>query len=136
MAKLTTIEGIGAAAERKLRSAGVGSIERLLEICCTKKGRRGIAGATRMDEKRLLRFVSHADLMRIKGVGGEYAELLEASGVDSVPDLKHRSAANLRRRMLEVNVAKKNRLVRQLPSESMVAGWIDQAQRLKRKVAR
>ena len=136
MAKLTAIEGIGVTAERRLKAAGIGSTEALLKACCTRRSRREIASRTALDEKKLLRFVSHADLMRIKGVGGEYAELLEASGVDSVPELKQRNAANLREAMVAANSAKRRRLVRQLPSEEMVTGWVKQAKRLGRKVVR
>lgn len=136
MAKLTTIEGIGVSAERRLKAAGVADTRSLLEICGSTRRRRGVAGAVGMAENKLLRFVRHADFMRIKGVGGEYAELLDVSGVDSVPDLKGRDARSLRSLMVVTNAAKKKRLVRQLPSEKMVAGWISQAKRMKPKITR
>lgn len=136
MAKLTAIEGIGVTVERRLKAAGIGSTDALLKACCTRKARREISSATKLDEKKLLRFVNHADLMRIKGVGGEYAELLGASGVDSVAELKQRNAANLRDAITLANSAKRKRLVKQLPSEKMVAGWVKQAKQLRRKVVR
>ena len=80
----------------------------------------------------MLRFVNHADLCRVKGVGGEYAEILEAAGVDSVPELAQRNAANLAAKMEEVNAEKK--LVRSVPSEKMVEGWVEQAKSLPRVV--
>ncbi|MGI9628584.1 MAG: DUF4332 domain-containing protein [Longimicrobiales bacterium] len=136
MAKLTAIEGIGVSAERRLKAAGVVNTQGLLDICGSTRGRKGVAGAARMAEAKLLRFVRHADLMRIKGVGGDYAELLEVSGVDSIPDLKGRNAVSLRSRLATTNTTKRKRLVRQLPSEKMVAGWINQAKRLKPKITR
>ena len=85
-----------------------------------------------MSEKLILKFVNHADLCRIKGVGGEYAELLEASGVDSVPELAQRNAENLAEKMSEVNAEKS--LVRSLPSAETVSGWVGQAKDLPRVV--
>ncbi len=132
MAKLTTIEGIGETLAAKFKSAGVGSVEKLLEKGCTAKGRKELAEATGIDAKRILRFVNHADLMRLKGVGGEYAELLEAAGVDTVAELARRNAANLHAKMEAVNAEKK--LVRQTPSLSQVEAWIAQAKTLERTV--
>ncbi|NNE33926.1 MAG: DUF4332 domain-containing protein [Rhodothermales bacterium] len=132
MAKLTTIEGIGPAIEAKLEAAGINSIEALLKVCCTAGGRKDVSAKTNIEEKKLLRFANHADLMRIKGVGGEYSELLEAAGVDSCSELKMRRADNLAAKMEEVNASKK--LVRQVPSEKMVQGWVDQAKSLPKVV--
>ncbi len=132
MAKLTTIEGVGPVIEAKLKKAGVGSVESLLKICCDKKGRKDIAAKTNIEEQKILRFTNHADLMRIKGVGGEYSELLEAAGVDTVVELAQRNAENLHAKMNEVNAKKK--LVRQVASQSQVTGWVAQAKKLKRVV--
>lgn len=132
MTKLTTIEGIGPAFEEKLEGAGISSCEELLEKGATGKGRDEIIAASGIDSSRVLRFVNHADLMRIKGIGGEYAELLEASGVDTVPELAQRNAENLAAKMSEVNESKS--LVRSLPSAETVAGWIAQAKELPRVV--
>ena len=132
MAKLTDIEGIAEKTAAKLKSAGIGSTGALLEKGATKKGRQQIAEASGMDEGFILKFVNHADLMRIKGVGGEYAELLEAAGVDSVPELKNRNAANLHKALVETNGAKA--LVRLVPGAKAVAGWVEQAKSLPRVV--
>ncbi len=72
--------------------------------------------------------MNRADLFRVKGVGEEYSDLLEASGVDTVKELRTRNAANLTERMAEVN--RNKRLVRRLPTESMVKRWITHAKRL------
>ncbi len=132
MAKLSTIEGVGEVAAKKFKKAGVGSVEALLKKGSTPAGRKQLAEAINMDPKKLLRFVNHADLMRVKGIGGEYAELLEAAGVDTVVELSKRSAANLHAKMAEVNGKKK--LVRQLPSLSQVDGWVKQSKGLGRGV--
>ena len=129
MAKLTTIEGIGASLSNKLKKAGVGSTDTLLEYCRNPKGRKDLAKASGLSPKLVLRFTNHADLMRIKGIGGEYSELLEASGVDTVRELAKRDPANLYDKMVKTNARKS--LVRQIPSQKMVRRWVTQAKRLK-----
>jgi predicted flap endonuclease-1-like 5' DNA nuclease len=130
MAKLNVIEGIGETYEAKLETAGVQSIEALLETCATKKGRTELAEKTEISEKLILKWANHADLIRIKGIGGEYAELLEAAGVDTVPELATRKAENLYKKMLQVNEAKA--LVRKLPTQAQVEDWVKQAGALPR----
>lgn len=132
MSKLTDIEGIGPAYAEKLQAAGVTTVEKLLEHGATKKGRESVAEASGIEYSRILKFVNHADLMRIKGIGGEYAELLEAAGVDSVPELANRKPSNLHARLVEVNETKK--LVRQVAAESQVESWVEQAKALDRIV--
>lgn len=130
MSALNMIEGIGEAYEAKLKAAGVTSVEQLLEQGATKKGRVTIAEATDVSEKLILKWCNHADLIRIKGIGGEYSELLEAAGVDTVPELAQRRPDNLHAKMTEVNAAKQ--LVRKLPTEKQVADWVEQAKLLPR----
>ncbi len=132
MTKLIKIEGIGEAFAEKLKGAGVGSVEMLLRKGGTKKGRQDLSEKSGLDNTRLLKFVNHADLMRIKGIGGEYAELLEVSGVDTVKELAQRNSTNLHQTMKEVNSEKK--LVRQVAARSQVEDWIRQAKRLPRAV--
>lgn len=124
------IEGIGETYEAKLGAAGVKSVEALLDACATKKGRTELAEKTEISEKLILKWANHADLARIKGIGGEYAELLEAAGVDTVPELATRKAENLFKKMQETNDAKA--LVRKVPTEAQVADWIKQAAALPR----
>lgn len=130
MSKLSIIEGIGETYETKLEAAGVKSIEALLDTCATKKGRTELAEKTGISEKLILKWANHADLARIKGIGGEYAELLEAAGVDTVPELATRKAENLFKKMQEINDAKA--LVRKMPTETQVADWVKQAGALPR----
>jgi len=132
MTAVTTIEGIGASAARKLEKAGIRSTEQLLDACCDSEGRSRIAGETGIGEDRLLRLVNHADLMRIRGIGGEFAEILEAAGVDSVPELAQRNADNLAASLSDVNAEKK--LVRRIPTSKQLAGWIEEAGRLDSRV--
>ena len=126
--KIEEIEGIGPAYGKKLGLAGIGDTNKLLELCCDKKGRKAIAEKTGLSEKQLLSWANMADLFRIKGIGPEFAELLEASGVDTVKELATRNAANLATKMAEVNGEKK--LTRTVPSEKVVTGWIEQAKSL------
>ena len=130
--KIEEIEGIGPATAEKLLADGITHTDKLLESGCTKKGRAAIAEKCGLSEKQVLKWVNMADLFRINGVAGEYAELLECAGVDTVVELATRNAANLAAKMAEVNEEKK--LTRKVPSEKVVQGWIDQAKELPRKV--
>jgi predicted flap endonuclease-1-like 5' DNA nuclease len=129
---ITDIDGIDGEAATILKSAGIRSTERLLETARTVRGRKQLAAKTGFDEKSLLCWANVADRMRIKGISKEYAELLRAAGVDTVKELKYRNPANLAKAMAEAN--KKNKLVRFLPSEKIVARWIDHAKKLPLKI--
>ena len=130
MANLTKVEGIGEVYAQKLADMGITSTDALLEQGASPKGRQEIADKTGVSLKLILTWVNHVDLFRIKGVGEEYADLLEAAGVDTVPELAQRNGANLRQKMAEVNQEKQ--LVRQLPPESKVLDWVAQAKELPR----
>jgi predicted flap endonuclease-1-like 5' DNA nuclease len=128
MASIDAIEGIGHKYATKLRKARVRTTEALLKLGATKRGRRQLADTTGIPERQILEWVNRADLMRIKGVGEEYSDLLEASGVDTVKELRRRNAANLLTAMIEIN--RKKDLVRRLPTEAMVQRWVDHAKDL------
>ena len=128
MASIDTIEGIGHRQATKLRKARIRTTEALLKTGGTRKGRKAIADTTEISEKLILEWVNRADLMRIKGVGEEYSDLLEAAGVDTVKELRRRHSANLLSAMIKVNDKKK--LVRRLPTESMVDRWVSNAKEL------
>ena len=132
MTKVTDIEGIGPVYAQKLKTAGVSTTEALLKKGATPKGRQAIADKSGIGIKRVLRWVNHADLFRLDGVAGEYAELLEAAGVDTVPELAQRNAENLCQKLAEVNEAKK--LVRVAPVQSQVEKWVEQAKTLPRVI--
>ena len=130
--RIEDLEGVGPVYGARLRAAGVQTTDDLLEKAGPAAGRRALAAAADIGPDLLLRWANHADLYRISGVGSEYADLLEASGVDSCPELAQRNAANLATTMAEANAARA--LVRRLPTEEVVAGWIDQAKKLPKVV--
>lgn len=131
--KISDIEGIGPAHAEKLQKAGIRSVNALLETGASKKGRKLLAEATKVDESLILKWVNMADLYRIKGVASEYAELLEKAGVDTVKELANRNAENLFIKMKEVNSAGRP-LVRQLPGLKAVQSWVKQAKTLPPKI--
>jgi predicted flap endonuclease-1-like 5' DNA nuclease len=125
MASIDAIEGIGHRNATKLRKARVRTTEALLKTASTRTGRRRLAVRTNLPEKSILQWVNRADLMRVKGVGSEYSDLLEAAGVDTIKELRRRNPANLLDTMVDIN--QRRRLVRRLPTESMVSGWVNAA---------
>ena len=133
VANIEDIEGIGPTSAAKLREIGIATVEKLLERGATPAGRREIAAMTGLRDDQVLRWVNHADLYRITGVGAEFAELLEAAGVDSVPELAQRSPANLQKAIAEQNEAKK--VTRRVPTEAQVTAWIAEAKTLGRTVS-
>ena len=133
MAKLLDVEGIGPVNANKLKKAGVGSTESLLSMGGTATGRKDLAKNSGVSEKLILEWVNHVDLFRIKGVGEEYADLLEEAGVDTVVELAQRKAENLLNKMNEVNASKN--LVNKMPALSQVEDWVAQAKKLPRAVS-
>lgn len=119
------IEGIGDAQGAKLKAAGINTVEELLDKCAAPKGRKALAEETGISEKLILKWANHADLFRINGVGPQFAELLEAAGVDTVKELRHRKAENLAAKMAEVNDTK--HLTRRVPSVTELQKMIDEA---------
>ncbi len=130
--KISEIEGIGRSYAEALGKANVTTVEDLLDVGCTKVGRATISEKSGCSESQVLGWVNMADLFRIKGVAGEYAELLECAGVDTVKELAQRNSDNLTEKMKEVNTEKN--LVRALPTAKTVAHWVDQAKSLPGKV--
>jgi predicted flap endonuclease-1-like 5' DNA nuclease len=133
MAKLQEVEGIGPVNANKLKKAGVGSTDSLLSMGSTAAGRKDLAAKSGVSEKLILEWVNHVDLFRIKGVGEEYADLLEEAGVDTVVELAQRKADNLLKKMTEVNTSKN--LVNKMPALSQVEDWIAQAKKLPRAIS-
>lgn len=130
MAGIESIEGIGKVNGKKLRAAGIKGTATMLTKCCDKKGRKEVAEATGIDAKMLLEWANRADLMRVRGVGSEYSDLLEASGVDTVKELRNRKPENLHTKMAEVNAKGKRTLVRRPPSLGEVERWVAHAKTL------
>jgi predicted flap endonuclease-1-like 5' DNA nuclease len=132
MTKLEVIEGIGAASAAKLQAAGVRTIEGLLATGATPAGRKELAAQTGLSTAVILKWVNRADLMRIRGIGEEYSDLLELAGVDTVVELALRRPDALHTKMLEVNATKK--AVRRPPTLKMVQSWVALAKKLPRVV--
>jgi predicted flap endonuclease-1-like 5' DNA nuclease len=130
MTSIISIEGIGETYAAKLKGIGIASVEALLQAGASPKGRQDIAEKSGISDKLVLEWVNRADLYRIKGVGEEYSDLLEAAGVDTVVELATRNADNLYQKMVATNEEKK--LVRKLPTAAQVAGWVEQAKQLPR----
>lgn len=126
--KIIDIEGVGDVYAPKLMAAGINTPEDLLEKCAAPAGRKALAEQTGISEKLILKWTNHADLFRIVGVGPQFSELLEAAGVDTVKELKHRKPENLQPKLEEVN-AEKN-LCKRVPSLKEVEKMIAQAKEL------
>jgi len=132
MAGIVDVEGIGEKYAQKLKGAGIASTDALLKKGATPKGRKEIAQQTGISEDLILQWVNHVDLYRVKGIGSEYSDLLEAAGVDTVVELAQRKPENLLEKMTAVNSEKK--LVRKMPVLSQVQDWVEQAKKLPRVV--
>ncbi len=128
--KIDDVEGIGPAYARKLRKAGVKSVNDSLKKARRRSGRRELAGETQLSESLILKWVNMADLYRIKGIGSEYAELLEKVGVDTVKELRKRKPEQLQKKLVEVNSRGRAR-VRRMPGLKRVKSWIGEARKLK-----
>ena len=130
---IADVEGIGPVHAASLTAAGVATTEQLLERGAKPAGRQALADATGIGIGQILKWVNHADLWRINGVGSEYSDLLEAAGVDSPAELGQRNAANLAITFQEIDAARPN-WIRRMPSEATVTDWIAQAKNLPRIV--
>src|SRR5215475_2372945 len=130
---IAELEKIAPGVAATLKSVGIRTTGRLLEAAKDPKGRKTLAAKTGIEEKCILRWANMADRMRIKGVGDDYAELLEAAGVDTVRELKYRNAKRLAEAMAKAN--EKRKLVQFLPSEKAVQRWIEHAKKLPPKIS-
>ena len=126
--KIIDIEGVGEVYAAKLTAVGIEKVEQLLEKCAAPAGRKALAEQTGIADGLLLKWANHGGMFRIKGVGPQFAELLEASGVDTVKELKHRVPENLQAKLEEVNAVK--HLVRRVPALKEVVKMVEQAKAL------
>lgn len=131
--KIIDIEGVGDVYAQKLQAAGINKASELLEKCAAPKGRKELAEATGISDKLILRWTNHTDLYRISGVGPQFAELLEAAGVDTVKEFRHRVAANLQPKLEEINAEK--HICGRVPSVAEIQKMVDQAKELEPKVS-
>jgi predicted flap endonuclease-1-like 5' DNA nuclease len=132
MVAIADIEGVGAVNAEKLRKGGVRSVAALLKAGATVKGRKELEASTGISHSKILEWVNHADLYRVRGIGSEYSDLLEEAGVDTVAELAKRNPATLYKMLQNTNTEKK--IVRQLPSTTQVENWIKQAKALPKVV--
>lgn len=130
--KIVDIEGVGNAYAEKLTAVGIKKVSELLDRCAAPKGRKELAEATGISDKLILRWTNHADLFRIKGVGPQFAELLEVAGVDTVKEFRHRVAEKLQPKLAEVNEAR--HICGRTPSVKEVEKMIELAKGLDPKV--
>ena len=128
MASIDAIEGIGHKYATKMRKARIRTTDALLKRGADRAGRKQLVAETGFTTHQIMEWVNRADLFRVKGIGEEYSDLLEASGVDTVKEVRTRNVANLTAKMAEINT--KKRLVRRLPTESMVERWVTEAKKL------
>ena len=126
--KIIDIQGIGPVYAEKLTAIGIKTVPQLLEKGKTAKGRKELEESTGIRHDLILTWVNHADLFRVKGVGPQFSELLEAAGVDTVKELAHRNAANLEKTMIEVN--EKEHRTRRVPTAAELQKMIDIAKEL------
>jgi len=130
--KIEEIQGIGPSYAEKLAAANINTTDDLLSLCCTPNGRKDVSTKTGVSESHLLKWTNMADMMRISGVGPQYAELLEGAGVDTVKELRNRNFENLAEKMQEINNEKN--LAKTSPAASVVEGWVSQAKELDPKI--
>ncbi len=132
MSDVIEVEGIGEAYAQKLKKAGIATTEALLKAGATPAGRQKIAEKTEISGKRILRWINYVDLFRVNGIQKQYAELLEAAGVDTIPELAERDPSHLHPKLAEIN--RKKKLVGKLPGLDQVADWVKQAKKLPRVI--
>ncbi len=126
--EIQSVEGIGPKYAELLVQEGINTTDKLLEVACSKSGRKELAEKTSINETIILKWVNMCDLFRINGVAGQFAELLEGAGVDTVKELRNRNADNLAEKMAAVN--KEKHLYKTSPSSTTVSKWIEQAKTL------
>ncbi|MGB1311339.1 MAG: DUF4332 domain-containing protein [Leucothrix sp.] len=132
MAKLSEIKGITIRISYLIEAQGIKTVEALLKACSTSKGRRDLANTTGLEEKDILKWTNRADLARVKGIATQNADLLEAAGVDTVPELAQRNPDNLHAAILEENT--RNKIVSKMASLNQVKDWVEQAKQLPRAI--
>jgi predicted flap endonuclease-1-like 5' DNA nuclease len=132
MTHINEIEGIGTAYSEKLEAAGIKTVEGLLQAAATPKDRKELESKTGIGHHHLLKWVNQADLFRIQGIGRQYAELLEAAGVDTVLELAQRRPDHLHAKLIELN--EKHHHVKAVPTAQHVKKWVEEAQALPRVV--
>jgi predicted flap endonuclease-1-like 5' DNA nuclease len=123
--KINEIKGLDASHAQKLEAEGIHTTDDLLKATATQQERSALAKKVSVEGSQLTEWINRADLMRLKGVGTEMANLLEDSGVDSCKELRHRKSDNLYVKMKEINDARK--ITNHAPTLAQVDAWIHEA---------
>lgn len=123
--KIGEIKGLDANHAQKLEAEGIHTTDDLLKATSNGPERSALAKKVGIEGSQLTEWINRADLMRLKGVGTEMANLLEECGVDSCKELQHRKADNLHTRLKETNDAKK--ITHHAPTLEQVQEWITEA---------
>ncbi|MBY0532665.1 MAG: DUF4332 domain-containing protein [Xanthobacteraceae bacterium] len=132
------IGGIDAVSLEKLRAVRIRTTAGLLKAAKDAKGRKTLSEKTGIPVAEILNIVNQADLMRIKGLGGDYTCLLRGVGVDTLRALRHRNPRHLAKKMATENAERSRRTaksrnekaVQLLPSEKAIQKWIERAREL------
>jgi predicted flap endonuclease-1-like 5' DNA nuclease len=128
MARIDQVAGISQKDATRLRKAGVRTSKGLIDAGSNRKDRADLALITGLDQRDIQQWINHSDLLRVKGVGAEYAELLVTAGVDTLRDLRRRNPTALLAKIIGLNGEAK--VVQRLPTEARVEGWIEAAKEM------
>lgn len=123
-----SIKGITPEAKEKFLAEGIKNTIQLLEIARTPQQRAELAKKFEITQNDLKELVNRADLMRLKGVGGDLANLLEEAGVNTIRELQHRTPESLYKKLEEVQSSRK--LAHHLPKAAQVTAWVEEAKLL------
>ena len=133
MGRILDLHCLKSADKNKLIAFGISSTARLLLIAADRGGRELVAAETGIDEARLLETVHLADLMRVNGIGAEYAALLGQAGVRTLKQLARRSPDRLFTDLQALNA--QARQVRRMPASQDIATWVEAAGGLESRIS-
>ena len=125
MSKIDELKTLETSFAKKLSAAKIVSTDDLLKRCSNPQSRVTTAAETGIKEADLLKWAHIVDMMRIPGVTGPYAELLNAVGVHNIRELRTLNASTLISKLQEIN--DKKHFVKVLPTSTTLQGWIEQA---------
>ena len=123
--KIGEIKDLDPGMQAKLEQAHIHTVEDLLNATNTPQQRTALSKQLNVASSQMTDWINRADLMRLKGVGKEMANLLEESGVDSCKELQHRKPDKLQAKLKEINDAK--HLTHHAPTMAQVEEWITES---------
>jgi predicted flap endonuclease-1-like 5' DNA nuclease len=122
------IKGLEPEVKAKLEAEGIKDTQQLLEHTQTNKQRSELAHKVGTTPHVLKELANRADLMRLKGVGGDLSNLLEEAGVNSCKELQHRVPEKLHKTLADLHASKK--IAHHAPTLAQVTEWIAEAKQL------